>query len=112
MPWREVCPMDERVRFVAAVLAAEQSMTRLCESFGISRKSGYKWLARHREHGAAGLYDLSRAPHRAPWAIPAAAAQAILGVRPSAGPSRLCRLPRATGAGVPRVRAAAHDALG
>ena len=35
MPWREICPMDEKLRFVAAVLAAEQSMTELCASFGI-----------------------------------------------------------------------------
>jgi transposase-like protein len=37
MPWREICPMDEKLRFVAAVLAAEQRMTELCASFGISR---------------------------------------------------------------------------
>ena len=92
MPWREVCRMDERVGFVAAVMAAEQSMTELCERFGISRKTGYKWLARYRERGGAGLNDLSRAPHRVPWAIAASTAQAILGVRrahPSWGPKKL-----------------------
>ena len=69
MPWQEVCPMDEKVRFIAAVLAEEQSMAELCESFGVSRKTGYKWLARYAERGPEGLYDLSRAPHRVPWAI-------------------------------------------
>lgn len=92
MPWREVCPMDEKVRFVAAVLAEEQSMTELCESFGVSRKTGYKWLLRYREHGPQGLHALSRAPHRVPWAIAQAQAGAILGVRrahPSWGPKKL-----------------------
>ena len=26
MPWRQICPMDEKLRFVAAVLAVEQSI--------------------------------------------------------------------------------------
>ena len=92
MPWREICPMDEKLRFVAAVLAGERSMTELCASFGISRKTGYKWLARYARQGPAGLHDLPRAPHRVPWAISAQQAAAILGVRhahPSWGPKKL-----------------------
>jgi hypothetical protein len=61
MPWREISSMDERLRFVAAVLAGEQSMTELCASFGISRKTGYKWRARCARQGPEGLHDLSRA---------------------------------------------------
>ena len=45
MPWREVCSMDEKLRFIGARLAEEESMTELCERFGISRKTGYKLLA-------------------------------------------------------------------
>ena len=84
MPWREICPMDEKVRLVAAVLAAEHSMSELCESFGISRKTGYKWLLRYRAHGAEGLHELSRAPQRVPWAISEAQAAAIVGGAPRA----------------------------
>ena len=69
MPWREVCPMDEKVRFIAAVLAEEHRMMELCESFGVSRKTGYKWRLRYERHGPEGLNELSRAPHRVPWAI-------------------------------------------
>ena len=47
MPWQEVCPMDEKMRFIGAVLAEEESMVELCERFGISRKTGYKWRARY-----------------------------------------------------------------
>ena len=60
MPWREICPMEEKLRFVAAVLAGERRMTELCASFGISRKTGYKWLGRYVRQGPAGLYDLPR----------------------------------------------------
>ena len=61
MPWREICPMDEKMRLVAAVLADEHSMSELCASLGVSRKTGYKWLLRYRAQGAAGLHELSRA---------------------------------------------------
>ena len=84
--------MDEKVRFVASVLADEYSMTELCESFGVSRKTGYKWLLRYREHGLEGLRDALRAPHRVPWAISDQEAEAILAVRrthPSWGPKKL-----------------------
>ncbi len=92
MPWREVCYMDERMRFVAAALAGEESMTALCEEHGISRKSGYKWLGRYLAQGPAGLEDRSRAPWTVPWAISDAQAEAIIGVRrehPRWGPKKL-----------------------
>jgi putative transposase len=63
MAWRETDKMDERMRFVAAVLAGDDSMSALCEAYGISRKTGYKWVARYREQGPAGLSEQSRAPH-------------------------------------------------
>src|SRR5438309_7057101 len=92
MPWREVCYMEERLRFVAALAAREDSMTELCERFGISRKTGYKLWRRYQVRGPAGLEDESRAPHRVPWAITQAHAQAIVGLRrahPSWGPKKL-----------------------
>src|SRR5207302_6677544 len=92
MPWREVCPMDEKLGFIGALVAQEERMTELCERFGISRKTGYKLLRRYREESAAGLLERSRAPHVIPWAISAAQAEAIVGVRrahPSWGPRKL-----------------------
>ncbi len=92
MPWREVCYMDERMGFVAAALAEEESMTALCEEHGISRKTGYKWLGRYQEQGPAGLEDRSRTPRTVPWAISDAQAEAIIGMRrehPSWGPKKL-----------------------
>lgn len=92
MPWREVCPMDGKVQLIAALLAKEESVTAVCEQLGISRKTAYKWLARYRQHDAAGLRERSHAPQVVPWAISDAQAQAIMGVRrehPSWGPKKL-----------------------
>jgi transposase len=55
--------MEERLRFVARLLDGE-SMSDVCRAFGISRKTGYKLLARYREEGIAALSDRSRRPVR------------------------------------------------
>ncbi len=62
MVWRETGIMDERLGFVADCLAGEETMSELCAAYGISRKTGYKWLGRYREFGPEGLHDLPRAP--------------------------------------------------
>jgi transposase InsO family protein len=67
-------------------------MTELCERYGISRKTGYKWLARFEAEGAAGLVDRSRAPHRCEHRMSEAVRDALLEVRrkhPSWGPRKL-----------------------
>lgn len=66
MPWSETTPMSERVRFIAQLESCEFTMTELCEVFGISRKTGYKWAQRYAEEGWEGLKDRSRAPTRCP----------------------------------------------
>ena len=55
--------MDERVKFIARRLDGE-TMSRLCEEFGISRKTGYKILQRYRDCGVEGLTNRSRRPYR------------------------------------------------
>ncbi len=64
MPWRERDAVELRKQFIREVLRGEESMTLLCEEFGVSRATGYKWLRRFREEGVAGLRDRSRAPRR------------------------------------------------
>ena len=59
MPWKVCSVMEERLRFVARLLDGE-GMTDVCREFGISRKTGYKLLARYREEGACALTDCSR----------------------------------------------------
>ncbi len=66
MPWKETCPMDERLKSIADCLKDECSLSDLCQYYGISRKGGYKWLARYLAEGPSGLHDRSRAPVRLP----------------------------------------------
>src|SRR2546421_8560560 len=63
MPWRECYKMDERLRFVARLLAGEK-MAVLCREFDISRKTGYKIFSRYEDCGIEGLIDRSRRPYR------------------------------------------------
>lgn len=71
MVWRETGIMDERLKFVGDCLEGEETMTALCAAYGISRKTGYKWLGRYRSLGPAGLVDLPRAPLEHGRATPA-----------------------------------------
>ena len=81
MPWNEVKPMDEKVLFIADCLRERCSFTQLCEHYGISRKTGYKWLGRYRSDGLDGLDERSRRPHRYAGELPYAIRQAILELR-------------------------------
>ena len=73
--------VDKRMRFVTAAETREETMTALCRRFGLSRKTGYKWLERYRLGGLAGLSERSRAPHAHPQAVSAAIAERCLAVR-------------------------------
>ena len=74
--------MNERMKFVSALLGDEGiEMSELCRSFGISRQAGYKWLARYREKGPAGLVDASRAPHSHPNSTPEGVVALLLAAR-------------------------------
>ncbi len=54
--------MEIRERFVLRAKSPKESMSGLCREFGISRKTGYKWLQRFEERGVEGLRDQSRRP--------------------------------------------------
>jgi len=68
MPWRESTPMDERLRFVQDVHRPGWSIAELCRRYGVSRKTGYKWLAAYERAGPAGLADGSHRPSTCPHA--------------------------------------------
>lgn len=92
MPWMETCSVDERMRFVVAAESGEESFSRVCRRFGISRKTGYKWLERHEQRGVDGLKDRSRRPRHSPHAIAEDIADRCLAVRrrhPSWGPRKV-----------------------
>lgn len=81
MPWTQTDPVIERQKFVRLVLKGQVTMTQACQQFGISRKTGYKILARHAELGMAGLSDASRAPKSHPNQTSPEVEGAILRVR-------------------------------
>ena len=84
--------MDERLKFIGECLKRERSMSALCRSFGISRKTGYKLVSRYLDEGFVGLYDRSRAPHHQANAVTEELVSAILSLRtvhPRWGPRKL-----------------------
>ncbi len=92
MPWKETGPMEERMKFVGLYLTGEWSMSVLCEAFGISRKTGYKWVNRYKGRGLRGLEELSRAARFHPNAVAAEIELAIVQVKqrwPKRGPKKL-----------------------
>lgn len=92
MPWMETCAMDERIRFVVEAMEPEAIMTEVCGRFGISRKTGYKWLSRYRAEGLQGLAERSRSPFRRPQTVSAALTEVIVCLKrshPTWGPRKL-----------------------
>jgi putative transposase len=73
--------MEERVRFVNDHRSGVFGRSELCGRYGTSRKTGYKWLHRFEEEGAAGLVDRSRAPHHCEHWMSDAVREPILTVR-------------------------------
>ncbi len=92
MPWMETSPMEQRERFIHDHRVALYTMVELCARYGISRKTGYKWLARFEAGGRPGLQERSRAPHTCPHRIADAVAALLCTARrqhPSWGPAKL-----------------------
>lgn len=91
MPWEESSVLNERTRFIAALLEGGE-MAETCRQFGISRKTGYKWWSRYDGAGPDGLNDLSRAPHQCPHRVDDELVRRILELRrqhPTWGPKKL-----------------------
>lgn len=70
--WREFIEMAEK---------GEEPFNALCARFGVSRKTGYKWLNRFRLEGEAGLVEQSRRPKSSPRKTPEPVADLVLGLR-------------------------------
>jgi len=92
LPWKETCPMDERVRFIAAVNEFDGSFRELCRQFGISPRTGYKWVARYEQFGPAGLEDRPSVAKRLVHATPPEVLERVIELRkehPTWGPKKL-----------------------
>jgi len=95
MPWRVTDLEEIRRQFCDGVLSSDQSLSQVCRLFGISRKTGYKWLRRYREEGSSGLADRRRKPGWSPLQASAALEGLVVTLKeryPYWGPRKLHRL--------------------
>ena len=65
MSWK-ASKMSQLLEFVSLARVEGQEFKAACSRFGISRKTGYKWLERYSLEGEAGLVDRSRRPKASP----------------------------------------------
>lgn len=85
MPWQEKDRMSLKREFVYLAQKPGTNIAQLCRRFGISRPTGYKWLARYRNAGEEGLIDRSRRPYHSPGKTPEAIENKVLLVRKQTG---------------------------
>ncbi|MEZ7198920.1 helix-turn-helix domain-containing protein, partial [Pseudodesulfovibrio karagichevae] len=92
MPWNEVKPMDQRWLFVMEARLGVEAVAELCRKYGISRKTGYKWLKRYHEFGRFGFVELARRPRGCPHRTPVEMREAVVALRkawPGIGPRKI-----------------------
>lgn len=92
MPWKETGRVFERTRFIENYLSGCFTISELSSRYNVSRKTLYKWIARHDESGLAGLQDQSRAPMMCPHRTEETIEEAIIAFRkrfPFMGPKKI-----------------------
>jgi len=85
-------------------LRGGEPLSRLCAEFGISRPTGYCWLARYREGGVAAIEERSRRPHESPTKTGAELETQVVALRkkyPDWGARKLAVLLARQGIGLP-----------
>ncbi len=95
MPWKASSVMEEKLRFICEYDLQEQTMSELCQRYGIARETGYVWLRRYRAYGLDGLREHSRAAHRHHNQTPEELEQMVLELRQAHmhwGPRKLKRI--------------------
>ena len=70
MPWMETNVLEQKKLFIIRYKEEEMPFSDLCEEYGISRKTGYKWVKRFETEGYAGLNEMSRCPQNFPQQTP------------------------------------------
>src|SRR5919197_2594328 len=101
MPWEDHGVMEERFRFVDEWNSDDWNLAELCRFYGVTRATGYKWIARYEGGGLEALRDQSRAPKHHPNAISAEMEDLVIALRekhPRWGAPKICaRLARDQG---------------
>jgi putative transposase len=65
MPWKKNGPMEQRIEFGLKAMRT-LNFRALCQEYGISAKTGYKWKERFLREGVAGMAEESRRPKSSP----------------------------------------------
>jgi transposase InsO family protein len=81
MSWNPRDTVNLRLEFVRLALQEGANRRELCRRYGISAKTGYKWLRRYAESGEAGLQDRSRRPLSSPTRTAADIEQRVIALR-------------------------------
>ena len=81
MSWQKASVMEEKARFIKMWESGVYVFSSLCESFGISRRSGYNLINSYKEHGELVFEERSKRPLKIPHKTPLKIEKAILELR-------------------------------
>ena len=82
MPWKGATVVERRFEFVLRARSGWESISHLCNEFGISRATGHKWLKRYEDRGSiTALFDQSRRPHGSPNRTPQGHEERVIELR-------------------------------
>src|SRR5260370_363821 len=67
MPWERTDMSEQRVKFVARAASGKERMATLCQEFGVSRPTGYRWRRRFEQAGSVmAVVERNRRPQHSP----------------------------------------------
>jgi transposase InsO family protein len=66
MPWKVQLMSKPRADLIQSILVEQTPIAQACRSFGVSRKTAYKWLRRAQAPGGCSFQDRSRRPTSSP----------------------------------------------
>ena len=92
MPFRESCPVEERIALMREFESGAFSVVELCARYRISRETFYVWKRRRAAGDERWFEEKSRAPDHCPHAVPPATIAAIVAMRarfPRFGPKKI-----------------------
>jgi transposase InsO family protein len=81
MPWKDVNAMEQRIQFITDWLRKTHTVIDLCALYGISRKSGYKWIERYLREGPDWVLDRSHSARVIANKTPLVVEQALMQMR-------------------------------
>jgi transposase InsO family protein len=92
MPWKEIKPMDQKIKLIADWNSQCFSKTDLSKKFNVSRKTVHKWIIRYNQFGIYGLNELKREPFSKPNATKPSIVKKIIDCKleyPKRGPKKI-----------------------